>query len=558
MTAGTFLHSGRLRAAVAVAFAAVLVISGAGVWRSVVTAGETTQAPSVDYSQSGEFDYKVVLAPTLLYGDFALDSWTAKPSGDEGAGEKAEPGTIVFFRDILSDMDMTFSYQVLGDIPLGGIDSTAVISIVASNEGLWEREVSRSVEEHTGQRCAVSIPVEIEVLEDKVTDIEEDIGLTDTEHTYLIVATVDLKGTTAKGKPVVGHYEQVLRMVVNEKTIELAGTIDGSNVEPCGDVTLTHSGRFGYDVYLEDNSLYDEDVLRSYGIPTAEPVAEPEIGAPGVTLGPGHVYFTRLIDSMEGSFDYRFECEAPVSAESHEVELRVALEAPDLWTREFSLVGPLSESGDCSVSFPMDLERYVELIEAIEEEIGAGADSHTIRYIAEVTTSVSSPAGAIEDTYTQTLEAKLEGNTLRFQEERALRRDGSLGGGVVPANPGSDGWGTPWLAGVAIGAVGLAAVAIVDRRMRLAPPSPDVEASRAEKKYRQSLVSVSTLPAGGPGAAVVRVTRLDELVRIAEDSGKPVLHYASEGRHSYLVLDGNVRYEYVIDGDLRTEDASSS
>jgi len=39
----------------------------------------------------------------------------------------------------------------------------------------------------------------------------------------------------------------------------------------------------------------------------------------------------------------------------------------------------------------------------------------------------------------------------------------------------------------------------------------------------------------------------DELVRIADDLVKPILHQAKEGRHIYCIIDSGVRYLYVVE-----------
>jgi len=39
----------------------------------------------------------------------------------------------------------------------------------------------------------------------------------------------------------------------------------------------------------------------------------------------------------------------------------------------------------------------------------------------------------------------------------------------------------------------------------------------------------------------------DELVRIADDLVKPVLHKVEEERHIHCIIDGGIRYLYVIE-----------
>jgi len=543
------LHSSRMRIALALFFVAVLCVSVLGVWRSVSSAAQAEEIPPVTYRHVGEFDYAVALAPALLYGELSLDSWEeASQQADSSEQTAEEPGSVVLFRDILEEVNMYYTCDLEGDVPLGTIDSEVVVSIIASNEDFWEREVSRFFESHRGFPFEMRFPLDVERLENEVEDIEDDIGISESEHSYRIVMSVDVDGVTSRGSPITGHFEHEVPMLVGEKTVELEGELVWTSTQESGEVVLTHSGRLDYDAYLEFNELYDEPVLRSFGLPTyEEPVAEPTPASKGTTLGPGHVYFTRLVESIDGTFDYSFDCDVPISSNSSEVTMWVELEAPDLWTRVLPLVEPTELDGMAPVRFPIDFETYCELIDAIEEEVGARAESHIIRIVAQVETEARTDAGRVEDTYLQSLEGVLESNTLRFQDELSVEQQGTVSGASLPPEQGGDGWRTPWLLGVVVGALGIAGVVIAGRRYQLAEmPAGDAEAARISRKYRQYVVDVKTPPERPVGSSSIELIDIERLVRIAADAGKPVLHHASNSEHRFLVLDENALYEYLV------------
>jgi len=75
----------------------------------------------------------------------------------------------------------------------------------------------------------------------------------------------------------------------------------------------------------------------------------------------------------------------------------------------------------------------------------------------------------------------------------------------------------------------------------------EAEAARARKKYRQMMVDVEELPGVKPTETVIPLNSLDDLVRVADDLVKPILHQAEAGRHTYCVIDSGVRYLYVIE-----------
>ena len=59
------------------------------------------------------------------------------------------------------------------------------------------------------------------------------------------------------------------------------------------------------------------------------------------------------------------------------------------------------------------------------------------------------------------------------------------------------------------------------------------------------MVDIEELPSAKPNETVIPLSSLDDLVRIADDLVKPVLHQVEEGRHIYCIVDGVVRYQYV-------------
>lgn len=60
-------------------------------------------------------------------------------------------------------------------------------------------------------------------------------------------------------------------------------------------------------------------------------------------------------------------------------------------------------------------------------------------------------------------------------------------------------------------------------------------------------MDIEELPEMKPDEAAIPLSSLDDLVRIADDLVKPVLHQVQEGRHIYCTIDGSVRYQYVIE-----------
>ena len=75
----------------------------------------------------------------------------------------------------------------------------------------------------------------------------------------------------------------------------------------------------------------------------------------------------------------------------------------------------------------------------------------------------------------------------------------------------------------------------------------EAEAIQAKKKHKDIIVDVQALLPAKAEEVVIPLDDLDELVKVADAILKPVLHRAEVAKHTYYVIDGAVRYQYVSD-----------
>ncbi len=119
---------------------------------------------------------------------------------------------------------------------------------------------------------------------------------------------------------------------------------------------------------------------------------------------PNPVLFPEIIDHMEILFAYS-------GAEVREAEMKAVLvERNGNWQKEI----PIKATGGPIISFPLDLDRILELGDTISDNIsgtsgGRGGGSYLLRIIAEVPTE----SGAFE----AVLEGELSSSTLKWEED---------------------------------------------------------------------------------------------------------------------------------------------
>lgn len=70
------------------------------------------------------------------------------------------------------------------------------------------------------------------------------------------------------------------------------------------------------------------------------------------------------------------------------------------------------------------------------------------------------------------------------------------------------------------------------------------------------MVDMEGLPKIKPNETVIPLSSLHDLVRIADDLVKPVLHQVEEGTHICCVVDGAVRYQYISQAQDREVEVS--
>jgi len=508
-------------------------LAGALLVASVVGLGVAGAGPTgetlANYEHRGQFDYMVYLKPSILYGDVTLT--------EEEEGEEVP---MVFFRDIIRDVQLSFRYKFDSSQLLADVSNQVVVSIIAENPGVWWKEMTQLEETHVGTEFTVSFPLNLSQLDKVVNDIEEDIGIISSTRNFIIRAVVHTTAETALGQTIEDEFSYELTAVLTAKKLELKGGLEGSKVGYVEGIRYEGNGRFDYEVSLKPNKLYDTTVLKSEVIPGAE------APAPVQTLGPGLLYFPKIIDKIAASFSYRFLCDSPISGQSQKVQVTAIVENPANWSRSLVLVPETNEVGNFTISFPIDIEYFAMVIDAIGQETGVRGSSHNIVIEADVRTVARTDMGTVDEVYTQTLSGKLEGNTITFDKELSGSKTGSISGTAVSGASGG-GSRAPWIIGLVIALLALGYFGWSQTQLGVTTVSAgEAEAARARKKYRQMMVDVEELPGVKPTEAVIPLNSLDDLVRIADDLVKPVLHREEEGRHTYCIIDSGVRYLYVI------------
>ena len=529
-TQEAFARSPWLRVGSLIGVCLLLIAALFGVWKAFWLPSRTEQPMAVaHYEHRGTFDYLVYLKPNSLYGSL-------EPQ-EEDAEEDIVP---VFFRNIIDEARLIFSYNFSCSRALSAVTNEVVVSAVAENPGMWQKEITILEETHQGQQLRIDFPLDLQSLESAVDEIEGEIGVATYENQFIIRAAVHTVALTALGETIEDDFSHEITAVVQVYTFKLEGSLKRSDAGVEDGISYSEQGRFDYEVDLKPNKLYDTDVLRSEATPATEP------SSPAQTLGPGLTYFPKIVDSMEADFSYQFLSDKPATNLVEEIEVTVILEYPTMWSKSFTLVPKTSKSGPLVVDFPVDIDMFSTLTDTLRTELGFGAASYDLTIRATVHTTADIGSGHIDEVFTHSLKGQLATTTLTLKGDLAKQQPGTIVENTMVPVPMTWMFRGLSLAGVALAVLALLFVVRNSRQAQaVAVPGMEQEASQAKRKHKGVIVDVGQLPPVGAGEPVIPIGSVDELVRTADALLKPVLHHAEADRHTYCVIDGGVRYLYI-------------
>ena len=508
----------------------LLIAAGFGVWRAFSLPSKTEQSMAlVNYEHRGVFDYLVYLEPNSLYGPVQAQE------------EEAEETAPVFFRNIIDEAWLAFSYNFSCSQPLSGVTNKVVVSAIAENPGMWQKEIPILEETHGSQYISVDFLLDPEYLESVVDDIEEEIQVSTGQNQFVIRATVHTTAATALGQTVEDDFSHEITLTIQRYTLKLEGSLERSDTGIEDSISYSKKGRFDYEIYLKPNQLYETDVLRSEATPAVE---SPSL-AP---LGPGLTYFPRIIDNVEASFSYQFLSDKPATNLVEEVEVTAILEHPGMWSKSLTLVPKTVYTGPFTVDFPIDIDAFNKIANTVRSQIGLAVTSYDLTIEAVVHTTGDTESGYIDKVFTHSLKGEL--GTTTFTMTGNLNRQQP---GVLAENrmiPVANTWVFRILSVVGLALVVLALLFVLRNSRRaqtVAISGMEDEALRAKRKHKGVSVDVGELPPIGAGEMVIPISSVEELVSTADALLKPVLHHAQADKHTYCVIDGGVRYLYIIE-----------
>jgi hypothetical protein len=531
----TFIRLPWLKVSLVALSLLLLIGSGFWVWRAFTKPLEWQETTTLaTYRQDGEFYYQIDIEGGYLFSTAPTDF--PEVMLEEKEGEGAE-----YFTNIIEEIEVSFTYEFVPDYRVNDVNSEIDIFAIIQGPSGWQKEILLK-SDSGDDSCTTNFPLDLESFDEIINDVEDELGVRYQyfgRNVYDLVLEARVAVSVDTGKEwMTDTFVQPMKISIGAGTLTWDKELSLDERRYRGEFSYKHVGNFGYTIYLtEETALYGAGVTEL----SSEPYEPPAI----ISRPPGEVYFLAIVDIMKSSFSYSFVCNQPVTNMVAEVEVIATLEYSEMWQKTFTLVPKTESIGNFVLNFPVDINYFAELANVIRDEIGMGAATHDLTIEATVHTKADTQFGPIDEVFSHTLIGSLGMTTLTWGEELEKSEEGTIEVTEYLTDPDLPAYRL-W-SQIVTGLLLLIFLFVLWHAVwaRTVMSKGDEEAARAKKKHKKVIVDIEELPPAEPSVTVVSISSLDELIKAADNLLKPVLHQVQAGKHTYCVIDGLTRYEYI-------------
>jgi len=293
-------------------------------------------------------------------------------------------------------------------------------------------------------------------------------------------------------------------------------------------VGYTHTGTYNYNVYLTNNSLFDTNVL-----------------------GPGQgTYFKKLVDYINASYIYTFRTSLSSTIDgTYELTAEVQTST---WTKSFTLISETNFSSTTgqaqfTINFPINTTRFEDYVTQINNETGVATSDAVLVMTCRVLLSADTEYGDINEIFSPSIQVSLGGNTISIDGNLANIQTGTIETTVEVDHSEVITQRNNWT----IASVLLIIILIVFAGVTTTLAEPEhataKQLKKIMKKYGEWIVETDKL-LPSKDTKIVSINSLDDLVKLSEELGKPVIHATPipNGEHTFYVFDEAMSYQYAL------------
>ena len=299
-------------------------------------------------------------------------------------------------------------------------------------------------------------------------------------------------------------------------------------------LTYTQNGRFDYTVILKNNTVYNTKILYP---------------------GQGKI-FKKITDYLNMTFTYTF-----ISDKKANIQGQCTVTAQintDIWTKTYTLVPATTfNSTTATAKFKIEPAQYEKIIADINEETGVTALEPKLTITASIIITGTSNTDTFYESFSPAIEIPLNVNLIEIQTPLTQSQSDKIKKTQTITLKTSDQQLIIYIATAVVGAVLLTLFLTITQNKTRTIDEMEKTIKKIRKKYGEWIVDINNLPLSND-KQILMIKTLDDLIKISEELGKPVMHYTSVSanpgdQHTFYVIDENTHYKYVLTNEEKAD-----
>lgn len=269
------------------------------------------------------------------------------------------------------------------------------------------------------------------------------------------------------------------------------------------------------------------------------------------TLRPGQgVLFKRIVDSIDASLSYSVQVPKSLSIEgTYGIQARLVT---SYWEKQYTIVpvttyATTSNENAFTARFPIDVHQYESIVQSINSETGVNAADPKLIIQSTITMRMQNEGKLIAESFRPSLTIPLNKNTIEFSNNLTQTQRGVQMKTIEVENQDVGEQQTNWSAATIVLLGGTIAFPLLVNRGSDSVSELEKTKKKLLKKYGEFIVQVQHKP-DVIGAKSIAISSMDDLVKVSEELGKPVLYKNpnDNDEHSFYVVDNNMVYYYQL------------
>jgi len=297
-----------------------------------------------------------------------------------------------------------------------------------------------------------------------------------------------------------------------------------------------HTGRYDCVAELKPNSLYNRTSLR------------PEEGT----------FYSRIIDRMNVVFTYVFDSSLPATGTvDYNVSVVVSTKSWKKVLNTTSATFNLKDAKSFSTTHSFNISKFGDLVYSIDKETGIFSYEYNVTISHAINVKAASDAGSVNEVFTPSLDfivkSRSESGDVIVPEGVNHARSGGVTRQqkiVLGSLFGIYRWQYRYLSILGFAVAFSIFVYLVRWYRKTYPKAREKPIKDLVKPYR-GIISDSLGSMRVKGEIVITMSSLEDLVKVSDNLGKPIVHTRRDKTHTYYLYDGTVKYEFNKDEALK-------